>query len=271
MAGGLTRDGAIAALEGNLWSMWRQFGDPEGCLRHDEPALLRFETPLAHVPYNSVMRSHLDGPGADDRIDEVLAGYDRRGVPVMWVVHPTARPGDLAARLTARGLEQAEVVVGMVRRLDDLPDPGPPPAGITVEEVGPGGLDPYLELLTWRYALPSDAAPTLAAVMSAGRFGEPGSANRAWYAHDGEQVVCKACIHTDGAVAGLYGLATHTGARTRGLGRLLTLRAFGAARATGAELAVLHATPMAVALYRALGFEVVADFGLWTRPGMLHL
>jgi hypothetical protein len=72
-----------------VWSMGRQLGDPEGSLRHDEPALLRFETPLAHVPYDSVMRSHLDGPAADDRIDEVLAGYDRRGVPVMWVVQPS--------------------------------------------------------------------------------------------------------------------------------------------------------------------------------------
>jgi GNAT superfamily N-acetyltransferase len=268
---GLTRAQATAALEHNLWGMWAQFGLADGCRLVDEPDLLRFETPLACVPYNSVMRFRADGNGVDDRIDEVLAAYDTRAVPLMWVLHPSARPGDLDRRLAARGLVEAEVVPGMVRRLDDLPAPGAPPVGVEVEEVGPDSRDPYVELLTWRYALPPAAGATLRSVMDTGRFGEPGSPNRSWYARRDGVVVSKVSLHHHDGVAGVYGLATRPEARGLGLGTVLTLRALAAARASGAELGILHSTPMAVGLYAALGFEAVADFRLWARPDTLHL
>jgi GNAT superfamily N-acetyltransferase len=266
-----TRAEATAALERNLWGMWAQFGLADGCRLVDEPDLLRFETPLTHVPYNSVMRFHGDGNGVDGRIDEALAAYDARGVPLMWVLHPSARPDDLAGRLAARGLVEAEVVTGMVRRLDDLPAPGEPPSGVEVVEVGPDTREPYVELLTWRYSLPPAAGATLRSVMDTGRFGEPGSPNRSGYARRDGAVVSKVSLHHRDGVAGIYGLATRAEARGLGLGTVLTLRALAAARAGGAELGVLHSTPMAVGLYGAMGFEVVADFGLWARPDTLHL
>jgi len=71
--------------------------------------------------------------------------------------------------------------------------------------------------------------------------------------------------------AGLTSVATRTEARGLGLARLLTVRALEAARASGAEVGVLHTTPMAVGLYRALGFEPVVDFRLYSAPDTLHL
>ena len=174
---GLTIGEAIAAVEANLWSMWSAFGRGEGCRLIDEPGMLRFETPLAHTPYNSVMRFRV-GDFVDETIDAVLDSYQQRGVPVMWVVHPTAQPADLTERLVARGLVEAEIVPGMVARLDEIPPIDPSPERVEIAPVTPDERDSFLELTAWRYSLPPDAAPTLRSVLETARFGEPGASTQ---------------------------------------------------------------------------------------------
>jgi len=265
---------AVAALESNLWSMWRQFGLGDGCRLVDEPELLRFETPVAQLPYNSVMRTRLDDGDGDEVIAAVLAGCRARGVPPVWLVHPTSRPRDLGRRLERHGLAMAEPITGMVAPSDALPDlAGEPPLpdGVTVEEVPPGGEGPYLELLAWRYDLPSDAVAVLRSIMATAGFGVPGSGNRMWIARRGDQVLSKVGLHQRDGVGGVYGVVTRPEARGLGLARRLTLVALDAARRDGAALAVLHSTPAAVSLYRALGFAPTADFQLHAEPGTLHL
>ncbi|MGH9133239.1 MAG: hypothetical protein ACRDZZ_04825 [Ilumatobacteraceae bacterium] len=132
---GLTADQAIDAIESNLWSMWSAFGRGEGCRLVDEAGLTRFETPLAQVPYNCVIRFEVDeslDAVIDDVIDDVLGAYQRRDVPLVWFLHPTSRPSDLADRLAARGLVEAQVIPGMVARLDGLPPADPIADGIAL-------------------------------------------------------------------------------------------------------------------------------------------
>jgi GNAT superfamily N-acetyltransferase len=263
---GLTTDEAIAALESNLWSMWSQFGQGDGCRLVVDDLVTRIETPLAHIPYNTVLRYHGDAGG----IDAIVEAYRRRDVPMVWVLHPTARPADLASELEARGLEEAEVVAGMVAGLAALPDDGPV-EGVTVEEVGVETAEPFIDLISWRYGLTPDASPTLHSIMRNARFGEPGSPNRSWIARRDGEVLSKVTTHIAGAVAGVYGVATKPEARGLGLARHLTLHALREARAAGATVGALHSTPMAVSLYVALGFEPVTDFALYAEPGRLHL
>ena len=54
---------------------------------------------------------------------------------------------------------RAEVVPGMIACLDDVPAPGPPPNGIDVEEVHLDDLDPFIDLISWRYDLATEVAP----------------------------------------------------------------------------------------------------------------
>lgn len=270
MIAGLTTAQAIEAVEGNLWSMWSAFGRGEGCRLVDEPQLLRFETPLRHAPYNSIMRFRVDG-SVDDAIADALEPYERRSVPVMWVVHPTARPADLAARLAARGLVEADIVPGMVANLGDLPAADAMPSGVEVAPVTSSNRDEFLELTAWRYSLPTDATPTLRSIVDAARFGEPGSATQGWVARLGDRVVSKVVLHVEGGIAGIYGVATKPEARGLGLARLLTIHALERARADGIDIAVLHSTPMAKSLYERIGFHTVADLVLYSTPDALHL
>ena len=87
----------------------------------------------------------------------------------------------------------------------------------------------------------------------------------------GGLVVAKVTLHVRDGVAGIYGVATRTEARRLGLGRHLTALAADAARSLDCELVVLHSTPMAVDLYRSIGFEHAADFYLYAPPDRLHL
>lgn len=261
---------AVTGLEENLWDMWAAFGRGEGCILVDTPQVLRFETPIVHAPYNAVMRSRLVGD-VDAQIDEVIAAYAARGVPLMWVLHPTAAPSDLDARLEASGLVESDVCPGMVAPIERLPAPEPPPRGVQIEQLGPAARGDFVELVAWRYSLPDEATGPLLSIMAARGFGEPDCPTKAWVARIDGRVMSKVVLHLAAGVAGLYGVATRAEARGLGLARSLTTIAFDEARRLGYETAVLHSTPMAVGLYAGLGFRHVADFRLFATPGTLHI
>lgn len=261
---------ALEALESNCWSMWSQFGRGPDCALVDEPGLLRYETPIGRPPYNTVMRFHDTGGDVGRRVDGALEPYRRRDVPVTWLVHPTSSPDDLRARLKERGLAHAETLDGMAAPIAALAPPALPD-DVTVERADASRAAPFIELVSWRYGLDRDDAGRLAEIYQANRFCEPGSPNQAWVARVGGQAVAKVVLHVDGDTAGLYGLATLPEARGRGLAAALTLLAYDEARRMGATIAILHSTPMAVGLYRKLGFEHVADFEIWAEPDTLHL
>jgi GNAT superfamily N-acetyltransferase len=260
----------VAATEENLWSMWSAFGRGEGCTLIDTPQVLRFETPLAHVPYNTVLRFRVE-EGVDEAIDSTLRAYTSRDVPLLWIVHPTATRG-LGDALEARGLVCEEVAPGMVASLTDLPEPNETTHdGIELREIGPSSLEPFIELIAFRYSLPADVKPTLRSIMEAERFAEPGGRTRAWVAERDDVVLSKVILHVHEGVAGIFGVATRSEARGLGLARKLTIMALAAARAAGIERAVLHSTPMARSLYEGLGFESVCEFRLYSTPGTVHL
>jgi ribosomal protein S18 acetylase RimI-like enzyme len=264
------RDVAISALEGNLWDMWSAFGRGTDCKLVDTAELLRFETPLPYIPYNSVMKTRLRGD-VNSKIDQILAAYVERDVPLMWVVHPSVTPPDLSQRLEARGLVEAEVCPGMIAPIDGVPSPDDSRRDLGVERLGIDARDDFFELVAWRYSLPAAAAATLLSIMRARHFGEPECPTQAWVVRRQGHVVSKVILHLTGDVAGIYGVATRPEARGEGLAEHLTATALAFARRHGARLAILHSTPRAQPLYERLGFTAVADFRLFSTPGTLHL
>jgi ribosomal protein S18 acetylase RimI-like enzyme len=259
----------IDALETNFWSMWRQFGRGHRCRLVEDEDVTRFETPITRLPYNAVIRFIAEDE-IERRIARALAPYARRRVPVMWVLHPTTTD-DLARRLAVHGLTAIETIPGMFRQLDDLPTARPLSDGVVITEVDQGTPRPYIDLVADRYRLTPKESTTLGSIWKAARFGAPDSPNRSWIATRHGTPLAKVTTHRDGDIAGIYGVATTPDARRMGLGRALTLHALTATRDVGAQAAVLHSSAMATSLYRALGFEQIAEFRLLSRPGALRL
>ena len=259
----------IRALEENHWSLWSYFGRGEGCALHDTPELLRFDTPIPTLPYNAVLRFR-EGGDVDARIDAIFAHYQDRGVPFVWLVHPSSSPDDMGERLARRGLVEAEVLPGMVADTRDMPAPDLTPDGIEIREVD-GGDDvvSVLDLIAWRWDVPEEARDLLAGV--AGEFPVgPDQKLRCWLACKDGAPVSKAIINLDVGAVGLYGVATRPEVRGLGLARTLTLTAFAAARQAGFHLAVLHSSPMAVRMYERLGFVPVVPFRVYAPADTFH-
>lgn len=267
---GFPRDVVVRALEENLWSGWSNFGRGADSNLYDEGGALWFDTPIPTPPYNTVLRFKVpDNP--DERLDALFQHYERRGVPMLWIHHPSSEPADLGERLTERGLEEVEIAPGMAANLAELPDPRPAPDGIEVREVTEkDDVERLFELIVWRWNIPPEHAHHYKAVVEPFQVGKPSAKLRVWMAWRNGVPLAKAALHIGGGAAGLHGVATKPEARGLGLATILTLKVFKAAREEGQQLGVLHSSPMAESLYAKLGFRKVAPFKLFAS-GTFHV
>lgn len=262
--------GIIAEIEDALFAQWSHFGRwPRGEL-HDEDGLLWFETPIRHLPYNGVIRTRLGDGSAGVTISKVMERFRARDVQYFWVVHPSATPEDLGDRLAANGLAPVERMTCMSLELADW-DTAPVPRDVAFEEVlSDDALQTYSEL-TARYWEILDQERELVAEFH--RHWGPGRApgHRYLAVADG-QTVGKAYLSLAGppGVASIYGMFVPPEARGRGVARALTTTMLQRAKEAGFHRAVLHATDMAVGVYRRAGFveqctiTVFATASLWS-------
>jgi ribosomal protein S18 acetylase RimI-like enzyme len=189
-------------------------------------------------------------------------------------VHPTATPADLGARLTAAGLEKVELMTFMA--LDLLgwhaPAMAPPPGVEVTATKGETALEEYTRLTVAYWEVPPDEAPGVAAMQRA-IAASPIPGVR-FLAHVDGRAIGKAYLSTPGpeGVASLYGMSVRPEARGRGIAVALTVAVLARAQNMGFERLVLHATDMAVTVYRRLGFatcataDVHATAPVWTNP-----
>lgn len=261
----------IAPLEDNLCSLWSGFGKAPGGQLIFEPDHMRLETPIAALPYNGVFRFRADDQ-ADARIDAEFDHFRAAEKPFLWLMHPTARPLDLGARLEARGFEMFEELPGMAAPLDTIAPVDPEPEGVTYREVVEGeDLGALLDFILWRWHVPEEWKSFLDGARNVLGVGHASGPTRAWLAWRDGVPVAKAITHETDGVIGLYGVATKEEARGLGLGRGICLKALHEADRGRGLIGVLHSSPMAVSLYEKMGFEHVAPFSLYAVNDGFHV
>jgi GNAT superfamily N-acetyltransferase len=259
----LDKPALIAELEANFWEFWSTFGRGPGGTLHDEGDALWFENPIPIIPYNTILKFQVE-KNIDLRIDRLVNHYQKRRVAFLWVVHPTSSPIDLPDRLQKRGLQEVELMPGMVRSLAEFPELPPLPKGIEVREIiDEEDFAEYSDFVSWRWGVPEEYMGQLRASLTQFQIGKPGSKSHMWQAWRAGQPISKAGLYLATGSAGIYAVATRPEARRLGLAGILTLKALKKARTLGKNLALLHSTPMAESLYRSLGFETIAEFRLF--------
>lgn len=260
----------IAEIEDALFAQWSHFGRwPKGEL-HDEDGLLWFETPIRHLPYNAVIRTRLDEGSAGATISKVMERFRARDVQYCWVVHPSATPADLGTRLAAHGLAPVERMTCMSLELARWA-PAPVSPDVAFEEVlSDDALQTYSEL-TARYWEIQDDERDLVAEFH--RHWGPGRApGHRYLAVAQGQTLGKAYLSLAGppGVASIYGMFVLPEARGRHVAGGLTTTMLRRAKEQGFHRAVLHATDMAVGVYRRAGFverctiNVFATTRMWS-------
>jgi ribosomal protein S18 acetylase RimI-like enzyme len=250
-------DPAIADIEDAFEAHWRHFGLYPGARLVDEHGVLRFESPLACLPYNAVIRTRI--PPSHDAAPvavEIDARYRARAVPYMWVLRPSDMPNDIAGVLSRLGLDLVEVVTGM--DIDLLTRTHPqhdPPAGIDIRQVeDEAGLADYEELIRTYWSIP-DSDRDRVRTLNRHWTGERSFGIRL-VAYAGAKPIAKLFLSLGEMPrrASVYGVAVLPEARGKGLATAMMARAMALAKEQGARKMVLHASQMAQNLYRRMNF-----------------
>lgn len=261
---GFSQEEVVHQIELNLWETWSNFGRGPGCTLHDEEDALWFETPIPILPYNTVLRFQVKN-NVDERIDSLVHCYASRNVGQLWIVHPSSLPGDLPERLAMRGLQEIELVPGMARGLETLPDPPTIPPGVEIREaIEEQDLIELYGLAAWRWGVPEEFRPQLRGMIEKFKIGERGSNTRFWLAWRDGLPISKIGLYNGSGSAGIYAVATKPEARGLGIASLLMNVAMQAAKNMGHTLCVLDSSPLAEKLYQRLGFVTVAHFSLYS-------
>lgn len=261
---GFSKEEVIHQVELNLWETWSNFGRGPGCTLHDESDVLWFETPIPILPYNTVLKFQVE-QDVDSRIDALVNRYAERGVPQLWIVHPSSLPIDLSAKLQQRGLQEIEIAPCMARSLENLPKAPPLPAGVEIREaIEENDLIELYGLAAWRWGVPEEYRLQLRKMIEKFEIGERASNARFWLAWKDGIPISKIGLYNGSGSAGIYGVATRPEARGLGIASILMVTAMQVAKELGHGLAVLDSSPLAENLYKRLGFTTVAPLRLYS-------
>jgi ribosomal protein S18 acetylase RimI-like enzyme len=260
----------VSDIEEALVGHWSLLGRwPRGALV-EEGGTTRYETPIAQLPYNGVIRTRITGD-AGAVVERVLESYSSRGVSCLWWHHPSATPVDLGRVLAEHGLSIAEVAVGMSIELESRAIPPPDTPEIRYAEVlSDEAMGSYSELVVGYWEVPAEAS---ALVEELNRYWGPGSAPaHRWLALDeAGRAVGKGLLSLAAppGIAAIYGMSVRPEARGKGIASALTNIALGRAKELGCRRVVLHSSEMAVGVYERAGFTkrceipVYANAMLW--------
>lgn len=240
----LTPATLAAAIEENLFSIFRAMGELPGGRLDESDEMIRFSTGLPSPMFNGVARTRTEviSPSLLDQ-------------PFFWWTGPQSSPSDLDDRLAAAGLRPAgRDWPGMAMPLAEIDEAQAAPEGVRVEQAQTESeLERWGQIFWAAHDLPPWSAD--AWLEAAARLGFRELPWDHWVATvDGEPAGI-GISHLGGGVIGLYGIGTLPAARRRGVGSALTLAPMLAARDAGYRAAILHATPDGERLYLRLGFR----------------
>jgi len=250
----------VLAIEDAFVAHWANFGLGPGGSYHDDGDLIWIEAPVAQLPYNAVIRTSLFD-NVDDRIAKVTAHFRRRNVNFLWLVHPTAQPLELPAKLAAHGLALAETATGMSldlsswteNRTTAAPEVDGP---IVYREVqNDADMDAFEVLMAYYWELPPESRRYAYGINRWVGLG-PNAPGVRWIARMGGEPVGKAYLSLLGSpdTAAIFGVSVRGEARGRGVATILTEHLVQRAVDLGRRRVVLHSSETAVNLYRRMGF-----------------
>ncbi|HEV2238855.1 MAG TPA: GNAT family N-acetyltransferase [Ktedonobacterales bacterium] len=254
------------AVEANWCAAWASLAgvraDPP-TLVDDTPDSLRVYTPgVGEMLVNIIIRYRGPQPVAAADVERTLAPYRAHRLPFQWWLTYGSEPPGLREHLRRAGLISYGGIPSMALDLTRWQPPAAEASGAlagvtlahatTLEDAAAAHevicrvFDVAPEpMARWTVANPRFA------LYVARREGEPASA---------------LATFRDGETVGVYHVATRYRHRRQGLAAHLLAVALLAARAQGATLATLTATPEARHVYETLGFRAYGAIEQWVSP-----
>jgi ribosomal protein S18 acetylase RimI-like enzyme len=246
---------ALLASEANLCAAFQDLVPALPGETYDGSDMFRLMSGLPFALWNPVFRPRLTPETADQQIEEVLRGFESRGVPMNWWLTHSSQPADLARRLERRGLGATMPLREMSVDLNRIPDSVPiPPGARIVEARTPEDLAQANRVMTTCYGETDAVAEAMTRHQEQVGFGGERPLHQFLGYLDGKPV-STASVHLSHGIAGIYTVATLREARRQGIGGAVTLAALHLARDAGYRVASLQASEMGAPVYARLGFE----------------
>lgn len=253
----------VEAIERAFTDHWSVFGGWPGASLRDEDGVRWFETPIAHLPYNAVIRTSMpDDADADAVIRRVIDGFNARSVPFMWVVLPSDRPDDLSRRLRSAGLDLVEQATGMDLDLDAWQAQASPPDVEIRRATDEATLRDYETLIRTYWSVPEEDRHHIE-LLNRYWTGDRSPGERYVAYLDGRPVGKLFARHAGLPVLSIFGVAVLPEARGRGIATALMATAISDGQARGAQQVVLQSSAMAQSLYRRMGFQPLCTLDVY--------
>lgn len=244
------------AIEQNLAELLFYFGAANNATITNTHRLIAVLSDSDDAFCNAVVHSRLTPERLDEEILTVLAPFQRRNVPMIWWLMPSAAPPELGKRLARHGLRYRGEGPGMGLDLTTLPRRRLAPEGLTVELVRtPAALREWLYVSNVAYGYARE--PIEQSVIDFEQrlgLGEK-QPYRRYLARLYGRAVATAAIFLGAGVAGLYNVATIPQARRHGIGSYTSFVALREARKAGYCVSVLMASAAGYHVYTGLGFR----------------
>jgi GNAT superfamily N-acetyltransferase len=253
------------AVEDNwcyAWASLAHVADSLPTQVEDGAQYLRVCTPrVPEMLLNAVLRYAGPSPVRAPDVERVIAPYRRYQVPFQWWMTVGEEPAGLREQLHHLQMQSCGSATSMALDLVawDAPHaPTPPTEAVTARRVTTAeerraALQVICDVF---YVPPGPMA----------RWTIDNTAFRLYLTEVAGQPVSALATLPQGEVVGVYHVATRSGYRRRGLAGALLALALSEARAEGARLATLTATPEARMLYDSLGFRTCGYIEQWI-PG----
>ena len=252
----------IKAIEADVHGAWAGLGRSTVCELNETPDAAWMLSGMPDQDYNKVFRSEFQPDDADARIEEILAYYESKSVPMSWWLMPSSGPADLGARLEARGLNRRSDLPGMALHINQVNGDFAPPTGFVIERVQDDDtLAAFVHISSVAFSLPETMEPGLLRIASGAGYGQKDRFCHFLGRLDGEPVATATGYFGEGVV-GVQNITTVPQARRRGVGTATTMAVIREARERGYRIASLQSSEAAYSMYERMGFrEYVAIIG----------
>jgi len=256
-------DGDLAAaVDANYWKSFKLLARACGGEVLQREGMLAVSTGLPVAMLNiAFVKKPLADPQAT--LKEVVSFYDEKRLPFVVRMREGVDPkSEMAA--AALGVPYSDTVPGMA--LYPVPPPRGAVQGLNIERVSDSKrLRDYQRVAAEGFGMSVEFVERLMAPA----FLEVEGFESYLGTMDDEPVAVSS-VFVDGAVAGVYNVATLQSHRRRGIGEAMTWRSVARGREAGCTVAVLEASEMGKPVYERMGFRVVAPYRTFRRPDQLR-
>ncbi len=260
------RDSEIAvAIDQNMVDYWKSPREYYNNFAEfiETKEYFQYTTGISFPMSNGVLDAKLSPETAEETIKELIAFYEKKQLPFLWLYGPSNKPANLRELLTKNGLQLFRPNTGMAFSLKNQAlEPKSIPK-VEIVKVGAGKiLGDFCKVALFGTGIPLELTYEHYLPLFSSWLLKENSNVSGFLAYLNGQPVASSVVFYSAGVAGIYWVATLEEARNKGIGTAITLAPMQEAKDLGYEIVILQSSVMGFNLYKRIGFKEYNTFQL---------